>query len=69
MSDKDITVRSLLRVISEGGLSPREKETVARFIFRAQTNRESDELDLKRLTRDEYVSLEQLVNRAIAVTS
>ena len=67
MSDKNITVRDLLRIISEGGLSPREKETVARCILRAQINRTSDELDLTRLTTDEHLSLELLIAR-VSVT-
>ena len=60
MNDKP-TVRSLLRLIKEGELSLREKETVARCILRAQANRTSDELDLTRLTRDESAALERIL--------
>lgn len=53
------TVRSLLGLIGKGALSPRDKETVARCMLRAQVNRGSDELDFTRLSRDEFQELER----------
>jgi hypothetical protein len=68
MSEKDITVSILLKIISDGGLSLREKESVARCILRAQVNRTSNQLDFKRLTPDEYATLEQLIARTPVTT-
>ena len=63
------TVRTLLKLIKEAHLSLRDKETVARCILRAQTNRSSDELDLTRLTRDESAALERILTQSSLVHS